>query len=67
MKPTTHRILFYTADLRQITGKGERTCQRMMQLMRDFFALREHQPLTVYHACDYLGLSIDEMMPFIKF
>lgn len=48
MKPPLHRIFFYTADLKMISGKSDRTCQRQMQLMRDFFGLREHQQLTVY-------------------
>lgn len=66
MKGSPHRIIFYTADLKQITGKSDRTCQRMMQLMRDFFALRPHQQVTVYHACEFLGLTMEQMLPFIK-
>ena len=66
MKAPLHRIIFYTADLKQITGKSDRTCQRMMQLIRDFFALREHQQVTVYQACEFMGLTMDEMMPYIK-
>jgi hypothetical protein len=66
MTTPTHRIFFYTADLKQITGKGERTCQRMMQLIRDAFSLRKTQQVTVYHACEYLGLTIDQIYPFIK-
>ena len=66
MKAPLHRIIFYTADLKQITGKSDRTCQRMMQLIRDFFALREHQQVTVYQTCEFMGLTMDEMMPYIK-
>lgn len=67
MKGTPHRLFFYTADLKQLTGKSDRTCQRMMQLMRDFFALHEHQPITVYHACEYLGLSMEQLMPYVRY
>lgn len=67
MKTPQHRIMFYTADLIQITGKGERSCQRMMQLMRDFFKLRKHQLVTVHHASEFLGLSIEQLMPYMKY
>jgi hypothetical protein len=66
MKPPLHRIFFYTADLKMISGKSDRTCQRQMQLMRDFFGLREHQQLTVYHACDFLGLTMEQLIPYIR-
>ncbi|SFG65940.1 hypothetical protein [Pedobacter insulae] len=66
MKVPLHRIVFYTADLKQITGKSDRTCQRTMTLMRDFFALSKFQQVTVHHACEFLGLTLDEIMPFIK-
>jgi hypothetical protein len=56
MKAPLHRIIFYTADLKQ----------RMMQLMRDFFALRKHQQVTVYHACEFLGITMEQLMPYIK-
>lgn len=67
MKTPLHRLIFYTADLKQITGKSDRSCQRTMQLMRDLFGIREHQQVTVYHACEYLGLTMDELMPYIKY
>lgn len=67
MNAPLHRIIFYTADLKQITGKGERSCQRMMQLMRDFFGLRKHQPITVYHASEFLGLSLEQLMPYMRY
>ena len=66
MKTPLHRLLFYTADLKQITGKSDRTCQRTMQLMRDFYALRKHQQVTVYHACEFLGITMEQLMPYIK-
>jgi len=66
MKAPLPRLFFYTADLRLITGKSNRTCQRMMQLMRDFFELREYQQVTVHQACEFLGITKEEMMPYIK-
>lgn len=66
MKPPLHRIVFYTADLKLITGKSDRSCQRMMQFMRDFFALRKHHQVTVYHASEFLGIPVEQIIPYIK-
>lgn len=62
-----HRLYIYAADLAQMSGKHERTCQRQMQLIRDFFGLRKHQPVTVHHACEFLGLTLEQLMPYIKY
>lgn len=66
MSGPLHRLFFYTADLKLITGKSERTCQRVLQLIRDCNGLRKHQPITVFHVSDYLGISLDKLLPFLR-
>lgn len=66
MNASLHRLFFYTADLKLITGKSERSCQRIIQLIRDCNGLDKHQPITVFHVCDYFGISLDKLLPFMK-
>jgi hypothetical protein len=66
MSAPLHRLFFYTADLKLMTGKSERSCQRILQLIRDSNGLQKHQPITVFHVCDYLGISLDKLLPFIR-
>jgi hypothetical protein len=67
MKTTLNRLAFYTADLKLVTGKSDRTCQRTMQLMRDFYGLQRWQQTTIYHASEFLGIPIEQLGAFIKF
>ena len=66
MNASLHRLFFYTADLKLITGKSERTCQRILQLIRDCNGLQKHQHVTIFQASDYLGISLERLLPFIK-
>jgi hypothetical protein len=66
MNAPLHRLFFYTADLKLMTGKSERTCQRILQLIRDGNGLQKHQPITVFHVCDYLGIPLEKLLPFIR-
>lgn len=66
MKNLINRLAFYTADLKSITGKSDRTCQRTMQLIKDFYGLKRWQQVTVYHASDYLGIPIEQLLSFIR-
>jgi len=66
MSAPLHRLCFYTADLKLMTGKSERSCQRILQLIRDCNGLQKHQPITVFYVCDYLGISLEKLLPFIR-
>ncbi|TKC10606.1 hypothetical protein FA048_10530 [Pedobacter polaris] len=63
---TLKRLIFYTADLKAITGKGDRTCQNLMAQMRDFFELKKWQQPTVYQASDFLGIPLEQLVCFIR-
>ena len=59
------RLFFYIADLKQISGKSERTCSKMMKQIRDYFKLLKHQSVTVFHASEFLGIPLDKLKPYI--
>ena len=60
------RIAVYPADLQRITGRSERTCQRILNKIRDMFGLQKRQHVTVCQASEYLGIPISEIYPFIR-
>ena len=60
------RLAVYPTDLQRITGLSERTCQRLINKIRDMFGLRKHQHVTVYQASDYLGIPVAELSVFMR-
>ena len=66
MSGTVHRLFCYNADLMLMTGKSERTCQRILQSIRDCYCLEKHQLITVFNVCDYFGISLDKLLPFLR-
>jgi len=66
MEISLPRLAVYPADLQRITGQSERTCQRLINKIRDMFGLRKHQHVTVYQASDYLGIPVAELSVFMR-
>ena len=65
MEISLPRLAVYPADLQRITGQSERTCQRLINKIRDMFGLDKHQHVTVYQASDYLGIPVVELSRFM--
>ena len=65
MEMSLPRLAVYPADLQRITGQSERTCQRLINKIRDMFGLDKHQHVTVYQASDYLGIPVAELSRFM--
>lgn len=66
MEISLPRLAVYPADLQRITGQSERTCQRLINKIRDMFGLGKHQHVTVYQASDYLGIPVAELSVFMR-
>lgn len=66
METSLPRLSVFSSDLQRITGKSERSCQRLMQQIRDVFELKQHQLVTIYQVSDYLGIPIKKLVPFLK-
>ncbi len=60
------RLAVFTSDLQRITGQSERTCQRILQRIRDMFGLDRHQHVTVYQASEYLGIPVMDIGRFMQ-
>ncbi|SKB77783.1 hypothetical protein SAMN05660841_02318 [Sphingobacterium nematocida] len=66
MKSPLQRLTVYPSDLQKITGRSERTCQRLINKIRDMFGLGRQQLVTVHQASEYLGIPMIEMYSFIR-
>lgn len=66
MEIALQRLLMFTSDLQRLTGKSMRTCQRLMQQIRDTFALQSWQPVTIYHVSTYMDTSVAEIAHALK-
>lgn len=67
MKPfDKNRLVIYTSDLQRITGRSERTCQRIINEIKDMFGLNKRQLVTVHHASEYLGIPLSDIHHFIR-
>jgi len=66
MEISLPRLAVYPADLQRITGQSERTCQRLLNKIRDMFGLDKHQHVTFYQASDDLGIPVAELSRFMR-
>ncbi len=66
MEIALHRLSIFTTDLHRITGKSMRSCQRHMQQIRDMYALEKQQPVTVFHAAEYLDMTVSKLAAFLQ-
>lgn len=61
----TPRLFIYTADMVRISGKCERSCQRLMQRMREHFGLEKGQGVTLYQASKFLNVPTEQLAPYL--
>ncbi len=66
MEISLQRLAVYPSDLQRMTGQSVRTCQRLLNKIRDMFGLGKRQLVTVYHASEYLGIPVRDMSRFIR-
>lgn len=66
MQKPNIRLFFYTADLMSISGKGERSCRRIIRKMREYFKLESYQELTLYQVSEFLRIPVEHITPFLK-
>lgn len=66
MEISLERLAVYPSDLQRITGQSERTCQRLLNKIRDMFGLQKRQYVTVHQAAEYLGLSVVHVSKYVR-
>ena len=59
------RICIYPKDVQLITGKSERYGRKLLQRIRDTYAKKAHQFISVAEFCNYTGLTEQEVEQFL--
>lgn len=66
MKPIPNRIVIYVKDIQNITGRSERTSQKMMTAMRKKYNKKRGDFITAEEFCNYTGLKEQQVAVFLK-
>ena len=61
----TKRICIYPKDIMRVTGKSERYCRKLLELMKVKYSKNEHQFISVDEFCEFTGLKIEQVKVLI--
>ena len=65
MKLIPNRIVIYVKDIQNITGRSERTSQKMMTAMRKKYNKKRGEFITAEEFCNHTGLKEEDVRPFL--
>ena len=60
-----NRICIYPKDIVRITGKSERYGRKLIEKIRSKYLKNEDQFISVEEFCQYTGLKIEQVQPFL--
>jgi len=60
------RICINTTDVMFITGKSERQSRNIINDIKDYLGKSKHQVITIREFCEYMGITEQEILPYIK-
>lgn len=66
MKTQTTRIFVYPADIRLITGKGERYCRSCYRNIMKHYGKAAHHLITVQELAHYYGITTEELQKILR-
>lgn len=61
-----NRVCIYPKDIQRITGKSERQSRRILNEIRILHKKERHQLVTVSEFGNYMGISLGEIVVFLK-
>ncbi|MEI8075248.1 MAG: hypothetical protein WCH78_10905 [Bacteroidota bacterium] len=59
MKTLPTRVCVYPKDIQRITGKSERYGRKLLNIIKRFYAKKDHQFVTVEEFSTYTGIGSD--------
>ncbi len=59
------RLIILPHDVSVITGKSERSSQRLLKDIHCALGKQSHQPVSVVEFADYMGLDVEEVRQMI--
>lgn len=60
------RICIYPKDVQVVTGKSERYGRTIIKKIKEHLNKEEHQLVTIYEFCDFMGFEISKVRALIK-
>jgi hypothetical protein len=60
-----NRMVIYTKDAINITGRSERSCQRLMSNIRKHLKKKKRAVITVDEFCNYTNLNKDDIKKYL--
>ena len=66
MNTIPHRIIVYTKDIVNITGRSERTARRILSTIRKENNKPQSSLVSMQEFCEYMCLKEEIIMPFLK-
>jgi hypothetical protein len=61
-----NRLVVYTKDVMNITGREKRTAQKLLARIREQYNKSRSDFITVEEFCTYTKLKIEQVLPFLK-
>lgn len=61
-----NRICIYPKDIARITGKTERYGRKLIEKIKKANSKDENQFVTTYEFCQFTGLEIEHVQPFLN-
>ncbi|PSL44985.1 hypothetical protein CLV51_105360 [Chitinophaga niastensis] len=62
-----NRIVIYAKDIRNITGRSERTARKMLQQIREANGKKKGEFVTVMEFCSFTGLEEEIVSQFLAY
>lgn len=59
------RICIYPKDVQRITGRSERYGRMLLSQIKTHYQKEDHQFISIDEFCQYTGLKVEQVYPFI--
>ena len=63
---TQGRIVIYAKDIHRITGRSERSAERMLVSIKEKLGKQKHQLVTWQEFCEFAGLDLQEVRAYLR-
>ena len=60
------RLIVYTKDIQQITGKSDRYGRYLLERIRTHYGKEPHHYVTIYEFSSYTGIEVEVLREYIE-
>ena len=66
MNTIPNRVVIYSKDIQNITGRSQRTARKMMNVLRKKYKKNKGAFITIDEFCQHTGIKIEQVNIFLK-